>query len=172
MAKFDWKSVLGTVAPTLATALGGPLAGVAVKALSEKLLGKDTGTEDEVAAAIVGANPETLMKLKQAEFDFRKAMEELDIERDKLAFGDRASAREREVKTGDNWTPRLLAFVILLGWISLQWFLLHEIVPEQNKDLIMRGMGILDIAVGLVLGYYFGSSAGSKQKNELLESKK
>ena len=27
---FDWKSVVGTVAPTIATALGGPLAGVAV----------------------------------------------------------------------------------------------------------------------------------------------
>ena len=31
---FDWKSVVGTVAPTIATALGGPLAGVAVSSLA------------------------------------------------------------------------------------------------------------------------------------------
>jgi len=35
-----WKGIVGTVAPALATALGGPLAGVAVRAIAEKVLGK------------------------------------------------------------------------------------------------------------------------------------
>ena len=42
--------LLGQVAPTIATALGGPLAGVAVKTLSNVLLGHENGSEDEVKA--------------------------------------------------------------------------------------------------------------------------
>ena len=44
--------LLGQVAPTIATALGGPLAGMAVKTLSNVLLGHEGGTEDDVKAAI------------------------------------------------------------------------------------------------------------------------
>jgi hypothetical protein len=36
----DWKKIVGAVAPTLATALGGPLAGMAAAAVSDALLGK------------------------------------------------------------------------------------------------------------------------------------
>jgi len=32
----------------------------------------------------------------------------------------------------------------------------------------MRSLGTIDMALGLVLGYYFGSSAGSDKKNELI----
>ena len=49
----DWKSIVKVVAPTIATGLGGPLAGLATKALSEVLLGKSDGTEDEVARVTV-----------------------------------------------------------------------------------------------------------------------
>jgi len=49
---FNWKSILGTVAPGLATALGGPLAGMAVQAVSNAVLGKQDGSDDEIAAAI------------------------------------------------------------------------------------------------------------------------
>ena len=48
----NWKAIVGTVAPALATALGGPLAGVAVKAIADKVLGKPAATEADVAAAI------------------------------------------------------------------------------------------------------------------------
>jgi hypothetical protein len=38
MGKLDWRKTLGTVAPAIATALGGPLAGVAV-GMAAKALG-------------------------------------------------------------------------------------------------------------------------------------
>ena len=46
------KSIIQTVAPTIGTAVGGPLGGMAVKAISEALLGKPDGTPDEVSKAI------------------------------------------------------------------------------------------------------------------------
>ena len=51
----DWKKVLGGIAPTIATALGGPLAGTATKFLASSLLGKDEASESELEAAIIGA---------------------------------------------------------------------------------------------------------------------
>ena len=45
----DWKDVIGAVAPTIATALGGPLAGAAVKTLSNVLLGHEKGTESDAS---------------------------------------------------------------------------------------------------------------------------
>ena len=40
--------LIGSVAPTIATALGGPVAGMAVKAVSNALFGHENGTEDDI----------------------------------------------------------------------------------------------------------------------------
>lgn len=175
---FDWKSLVRSVAPTIGTALGGPLGGVAGLALA-KALGVDeakAGDAEALAAAVQGANPDQLLKLKEADQEFALQMQRLGYENlqalEKIAADDRASAREREVKAGDSWTPRALAGVVILGWIVVQWFLLTRLVPAENREIVIRGLGTLDMAVGLVLGYYFGSSAGSAQKTEMLGSAK
>ena len=45
------KAVLGVVAPTLGTAIGGPFGGMVAKALSEALLGKPDASSDEMEKA-------------------------------------------------------------------------------------------------------------------------
>jgi hypothetical protein len=170
MAKVDWKSIVGTVAPGIATALGGPLAGVAVRALSEKLLGHSDGSEADVEAAIMGATPDTLLKMKELDYDFKKHMSDAGIELEKLASTDRANAREREIKTGDSWTPRIIASLIIVGWFSIQWYLLRHVIPTEMREIIMRTLGTLDMALGLVLGYYFGSSASGRNKDETISN--
>ena len=112
---FDWKGLVRTVAPTIATALGGPVAGAATQAVSSALLGKPDGTEDEIMLAAAAAGPEVLQKLKEADNTFRIRMKELDIDLEKVAAGDRDSARGREIKAGDSWTPRLLAAVVIVA---------------------------------------------------------
>jgi hypothetical protein len=71
--------LLGQVAPTLATALGGPLAGLAVKTLSNVLLGNEEGSEAEVAAALRNATPDQLAEIKQIDADFKVRMAELRL---------------------------------------------------------------------------------------------
>lgn len=95
MNKDDWKKIAAAVAPTLATALGGPLAGVAVSAISDKLLGKPDGTEAEVAAAITAGGSDALARLREAEQAFTVRMRELDIDIEKLHQADRDGARDR-----------------------------------------------------------------------------
>lgn len=164
------KDILGAVAPTVATALGGPLAGMAVKAVSGALLGRDDGTAEEVAEALKGASPEQLMAIKKVDADFKVQMRQLDVDLERIAASDRDSARKRETETHD-WTPRLLAILIVGAWGVIQYFLLTHVVDQSMRELVARVLGTLDAALMAVLYYYFGSSAGSARKDAALAKK-
>lgn len=167
----DWKDVVGAVAPGLATALGGPLAGAAVAALSAQLLGRDDGTQDEVAAAVAAGGPDALLAIRQADMAFATRMRELEIDVERLHQADRADAREREVKTGDHWTPRALAAAVTLGFFgALAWLLING-VPERGGEALLVMLGALGGAWGTIVTYYFGSSAGSARKDQILRDR-
>lgn len=166
--KHDWKKLAATVAPSLATALGGPLAGVAVSAISEQLLGRPDGTEAEVATALRVGGSDALLKLKDAEQAFTLKLKELDIDLERLHQADRANARQREAATGDVWTPRLLAFFVTAGFFGVLGWLLSQGKPPDGGDALMVMLGALGGAWASVVAYYFGSSAGSAAKTDIL----
>jgi hypothetical protein len=115
-----WKAaagVLSTVAPMLATAVGGPLAGAATNAIIGALgLPQDTPPE-QVAAAVQSATPEQLLALKRAEQEFAVKMRELDVTLEQLRFSDTANARAREIAVRD-WMPRALGLMVVAAAIS------------------------------------------------------
>lgn len=100
MNSAEWKGVLGAVAPTIATLLGGPLAGAAVGALSTALLGKPDGTEAELAPLVASAAPDILLKIKEAEKELKLGLANAGVKLEEVAALDRGSARDREVKIG------------------------------------------------------------------------
>ena len=102
------KAILQTVAPTIGTAIGGPFGGMAAKALSELLLGKPDGSEQELSTAIQNATPEQLAEIKKIENDFKLQMKKLDIDLEAIHQQDRDSARKRDMATGDK-IPAVLA---------------------------------------------------------------
>jgi hypothetical protein len=163
----QWKNIVATVAPAIASALGTPLAGVATQAITAALGITDT-SEQSIAAALKNATPDDLLKLKHAENDFAVSIKKLDIDLEQIAASDRGNARNREIKTGDSWTPRILAAVVVIGYLAVQWYILSHIVPTEMREIVLRSMGTLDMALGLVLGYYFGSSAGSARKDGVI----
>lgn len=167
-----WKDVVGAVAPTLATALGGPLAGAAVTALSSKLLGREDGSEDEVAAAVMTGSGDTLVKIKQADQEFAVRMRELDVDLERLHQTDRADARRREQATGDSWTPRILASIVTVGFFGVLAWLLRYGKPDTGGDALLVMLGALGGAWASIIAYYFGSSAGSAEKTALLAKKR
>jgi hypothetical protein len=165
---FDWKKVIGAVAPGLATALGGPLAGAAVGVLSRELLGRPDATQDEVAHAVQAGGVDVLEKIRTADQAFATRMRELDVDVDKLHQADRANARDREAKSGDVWTPRLLAFGITAGFFGVLGWLLAQGKPAEGGDALLVMLGALGGAWASVVAYYFGSSAGSAAKTAIL----
>jgi hypothetical protein len=64
---------LGAVAPTLATALGGPLGGMAMKMVADKL-GLPDASPEALDAAVASATPEQLAEIKKVEADFKVQM--------------------------------------------------------------------------------------------------
>jgi hypothetical protein len=157
-----------TVAPSIASAVGGPLAGMATKAISEALLGKPDGSEAELVQAAAMATPEQLLALKKAEQSFEVQMRELDIDLERIASQDRDSARSREVATKD-WTPRVLAGLVTGGYFGVLFYMLtHGLPTTGGSEAMLVMLGTLGTAWGGIMAYYFGSSAGSKAKDEAI----
>jgi hypothetical protein len=160
------KQILATVAPTLGTALGGPLGGVAGTFLS-KALGVQPGDQAAVEKVLLGGDPQTMIALKKAELDFQAHMEELGIQREQLAYQDTANARAREMTVRD-WTPAILAYGITAGFFGTLGFMLTAGKPAVGGDALLVMLGSLGTAWAGVIAYYFGSSSGSAVKDQLL----
>lgn len=154
----DAAKTLAQIAPGIATALGGPVAGLAVQAITTALGLPGDATKDDALRAVAGATPEQLLALKQADQAFAVRMREFDIDLDKMASSDRDSARRREVDAHDSWTPRLLAALVVVGYALVQGYILQHTIEAGMREIVLRSLGTLDAALGLVLGYYFGSS--------------
>jgi hypothetical protein len=163
-------NLVKTVAPSIAAAVGGPLAGMATKAISEALLGKPDGSEVELLQAAERATPEQLLALKKAEQDFAVQMRELDIDLERIANSDRDSARNREIKVKD-WTPKILAGLITVGYFGVLFYMLRNGLPQHGgSEAMLVMLGTLGTAWGGVVAYYFGSSAGSKEKTDAINN--
>ena len=163
-------SLIQTIAPTIATALGGPLAGLATKTLSEAVFGHQDAGEDEISLALASASPETILKVKQSDQEFKTKMRELDIDLERIKREDRKSARYMLIGTG-SVTPAVLSYSIVIAWAIIQYFLFTTVIEQSMRELVARMFGTLDSALMLVLGFWFGSSSGSHEKNQIINDK-
>lgn len=189
----DWKSVLGAVAPGLATALGGPLAGGVVKILADKVLGGSSGdqVQDEAKLAGVlagGLTPELQAKVLEAQNALKSEMiraglreKEIEAELEKVRIADAGSAREANVKT---WTSAdapwyvkarqpvlaVLAVVGFMGCLGALMYLAANKVPVDGtvKDILIYALGCLTSIVMMVYSFDFGTSSGSHGKDQVL----
>ncbi len=164
----DWKGIVRGVAPALARALGGPLAGTAVQVIADKVLGKPQATEAEVAEAfLAGASPDQLLKLKQADQDFARTMADAGIKLEQIEVEDRTSARAMQIATRD-WVPGVLAMVFVAGFFGLLWALTRLHIPAENREVLVAMVGTMGGAVMTILTFYFGSSKSSQAKDAVL----
>jgi hypothetical protein len=169
MANFGdtFKQIVGTLAPTVATALGGPFAGAAVGAL-EKVFGVTGGDPQAIEKAVLNASPDDLAKVKIAEIDFQKTLSQLGVERDALAYADTSNARAREVAVKD-WIPGLLAMLLVGGFFAVLAYLIAIGKPKEGGDALLVLLGSLGSGFTAVIAYYYGSSAGSAAKTDALQ---
>ena len=158
----DW---LKTIAPTIATALGGPLAGLAIEAVSKAIGIDPKDVQSTISEGKLSADQ--IMLLKQAEIDMAARAQEMGLDFAKLNVEDRKSAREMQVTTHSH-IPPTLAILIVVAWATVQGFLLTNVIDPSMRELIARVLGTLDGALMLVLSFYFGSSSGSQTKDALL----
>ncbi|MBT4078669.1 MAG: hypothetical protein HOE78_18990 [Gammaproteobacteria bacterium] len=170
---FDWKSLVKTVAPVLGTALGGPFGGMATKAISNALLGEDettTGHElENKISEVLQRDPESLLKLKKADQDFDTRMKELDVDILKIAADDRNSARDLQ-KVTKSWIVPLLATVTVACFFAVVFWVLSGKVTLEST-LLGFVLGQVSSKAEQVYNFFFGSSAGSKEKTTKLRAR-
>lgn len=162
--------LLKTVAPTIATALGGPLAGMAVGFVAKKLLGKENATADEITKLMTSMkDPAQLQELKNAENDFKLQMEQLGVDVFALEVKDRESARDMTTKSQLMASLQgLIGTLIICGFLYGCWivFIGNIDVADPNKALLIGTVfGSLATACNQVLSFLFGSTHGSQSKS-------
>lgn len=165
----DILKFIGSIAPTVATMLGGPLAGLAASVAGRILLGNDKATPDDVKDYLIAnQSPDTIVKLKQIELESARLVKEHQISLERIEAEDRSSARWRETVVRD-WTPSLLAFSVIAAFgYTIYLVFTGQVVglwdPSINL-LIGTIFGYVANLAQSVISYYFGSSTGSKQKS-------
>ncbi|MEM9705384.1 MAG: hypothetical protein AAF850_04830 [Pseudomonadota bacterium] len=161
------KKVVSSVAPQLAHALGGPLAGAAVSAIAGAVLGDEHAEEAAVEAALHSASASDLAALRSADYAFRTEIAKLAVDHEQIHASDRASARARQVSMGD-WGPTALGVAIILGFFSVLGLMIAGGLPDDAQTEFSIMLGALATMTAAVVSYFFGSSAGSKEKTRLL----
>lgn len=154
---------LKQIAPTIATALGGPLAGLAVDAVS-KAIGIDAKDVNKTIAD-GKLNADQIAKIKEAELAMAARAQELGLDFAKLAVDDRKSAREMQAAT-QSWIPGTMAIVVTVGFFGILIGLMTD--HFKTSDALMLMLGSLGTAWTGIIAFYFGSSAGSQKKDQLL----
>ena len=87
------------------------------------------------------------------------------------------SARKREIEIATSAAApmlnKIVTPILALGTVGLTFILFAVIifvdVDANSKDILIYVLGALTSAVTMVLGYYCGSSAGSKEKSQQLD---
>jgi hypothetical protein len=160
----DW---LKQIAPTIATAMGGPLAGMAVSAISKAIGVDESKVGDLISNSKLTADQ--IAQVKLAEIELQKQAQDLGLNFEELAVDDRKSARDMQVATR-SWVPPLLAASVTVGFFSILGMMLMGKVDSNNPAILMM-LGSLGTAWTGIIAYYFGSSAGSQAKTEMLGKK-
>jgi hypothetical protein len=145
------QNILKSVVPGLATAVGGPLAGIAIQAIADKL-GVDP-SEDAVVKHLT-SNPEHVIKLK-----------EIDVEKLRLLHANTADARAMNVAamSSKDWfvshfNPMLATYwsVVATTYIG---FITFANIPENNIRFADTVLGfILGTVVATLINFYFGTA--------------
>ena len=154
---------LSSIAPTLATAIAGPFGTMAYGLAATAL-----GVSPEEAQKTIESGKltsEQISCVQQAEIAIKARAHELGLDFAKLAVDDRKSARDMQSKT-NSFIPGIMAIVVTLGFFGILIGLLTE--HFKTSEALMLMLGSLGTAWTGIIAFYFGSSAGSQAKDDLL----
>jgi hypothetical protein len=156
----DW---LKMIAPTIATAVGGPFGTMAYGLIAHEL-----GVSPEEAKTTIEAGKLTadqIASVQLAEVQIKAKAQELNLDFAKLSNDDRKSARDMQVST-KSWLPPALAVFVTLGFFGIMAGLMFGQIQHAPQIDIM--LGSLGTAWTGIISFFFGSSAGSQAKDDLL----
>jgi hypothetical protein len=152
-----------SIAPTLATCLAGPLGGMAIELLSKHLNIDPKDVQDTINNGKLTADQ--IASVQAAELAIKAKAQEMNLDFEQLATQDRKSARDMQM-TVKSWIPPILAIGITIGFFGIMVGMMSGHV--QSSEALMILLGSLGTAWTGVISFYFGSSASSQAKDQLI----
>lgn len=178
MADFDWKAIVRMVAPAVASVFGTPLAGLGVKALVDAILPsgdpQPTDPESYLQDAIAKANPEVMLKIKQADQQFTLDMRKLDIDLERVGNEDRDRASKMATADSEHVAAKLTYFVVGAFTVTAAFVgILAVTRPAEEPSAYVAGL--IGTIVGAIVAYmtqamnfHMGKNTGSERTKEML----
>jgi len=141
---------------------------MATKWLANEFLGDENASEDDLAHAIINADPVKLLQLKQLDQTFQIEMRKLGIKESQLINQDRDSARQ--LFRVNKWPQIILSAIFIVGYFIILGLLVSGklTISSEVKDTIILLIGLLTREVPTIMQFWFGSSSGSKGKTNKL----
>lgn len=166
----EWKAFVGTVAPWIGAALGGPLGSAAVGAVADAL-GLSEKTEETIKNALAGVTPEQMLALKNADQAFALKMQELGYKQvadlEAIAAGDRRDARSMQNVTRSP-IPALLSVGVTLGYFVILIGMMTGWLKVSDSQALLLMLGSLSTGWGVVMAFWFGTTHDSGRKTDML----
>ncbi len=171
----DLGDTLLDIAPLAGKIIGGPYAAIGISAI-QGIFGDDEASQEELAKRIKNATPDQLIALRNIDGQLEVKLKELGIKREELVYKDRANAREM-FKT--NSLPQIvLSALFVIGYFIVTGMLAYYAVKlSEGSELnpLLFGMlstviGVLTAAIPQILNFWFGSSKGSQDKNQMIKA--
>jgi len=157
---------------TTGLSLAGP-PGMAAAAVLGKVLNVDSPSTDSIQKVLqsVTLTPELQAQLAEAEKQYSLQMQSMGYQHaedmEKALLDDRADARKMQV-TVRSWVPATLAIFVTAGFFGLLALMFFKGFPSSSQQVLDIMIGSLGTAWVTIIGFYFGSSAGSEQKTQAL----
>ena len=159
--------------PILGTALGSPLAGAAISFLTSKLFPDENSTQGKIIPSnvdilnlVTKGSPETILAIKQAEFEFMKFRDSLQLQELDLNLKDVQSARDMSKNTIKPQFYMSIMFIIGYFIVLFGSAALLATTKDLNASvltLFTALLGILTASIPQILSFWFGSSKNDQE---------
>ena len=169
------KALIQHIAPTLASALGGPFAGVATKFIKDNLIG-DSISDDRDPEEVINdllSDSKNLQKIKDMDQQFKSEMQKLDVDVFSLEIDDRKNAR---ALANTNQNPQIVISILFLVayFLMLAAIFAVEVSDtlnmKQGENSLLGELqilfGVLTAGVGQILSFWFGGVLGKKESSK------
>lgn len=157
-----WKETLASIAPTLATAIGGPFAGAATKFLAGKFLGNEDASQAELEQFISTANPEQLLLIKESDNEFKLSMAKMGVDVFEIEANDKKNARAEHKHS---YMPAALSAGLTLAVAGIVYMLFYLEPPDGSRDVLFMLLGVVIKEWGGAMQYWFGTTRSSANKD-------
>ena len=158
---------LAGLAPTIASALLGPLGGVAVAGLG-RIFGIDNATQKDIAAQFEAGKltPEQLSAIKVLEMQYQNDEKERGFRYSELEFKDRDSARDMQ-KVTQSAVPAVLTYLLTFGFFGILGMMFYHPDVKDSPPLMIM-LGSLGTAWTGACAFWFGTTRSSQNKDAML----